>query len=144
MIKVIRNPAQRINFKKEQMIEPERRSPTIKQVAKFKNAEQEDEIDQKFEALEQTAVVVGKIQEEIDSKTKTLEEKEKTLKQKEQELNEKEQDYLEEIQKLKEKPWAGKSSKQIEKENQELKKQNKELSEEIESVLTEIEKMQEE
>jgi len=104
-MKVIRNQAKKINFKNQKFVEPYLKyKPTLKDVAEFKQPVDEQrqeggtnqgrvggtlsdkEIDQKLEALEQTSVLVEKIQIEIDSRTKTLEQKEALLSQREQEL----------------------------------------------------------
>jgi len=86
-IKVVRNPARKIDFKDKILVEPPRQTPKTKPVAKFKqNPKDKQDINEKLKELEETTNLIEKIQEEIDTKTKNLEEKEQQLSQKEIEL----------------------------------------------------------
>ncbi|MBU2616896.1 MAG: bacteriocin [Nanoarchaeota archaeon] len=83
MLKVIRSPARRIDFKKEKFIEPARGQRVLKDVAKFENAKR---VDERLKALESAGEIVEKIQEEIDARVGSIEEREKLLIKKEKEL----------------------------------------------------------
>jgi hypothetical protein len=174
MIKVVRNPARKIEFKNQELVEPPKPTPKTKPVAKYNQPKEENQNKE--------------IHEEIESITKMLEKKEQQLSQKEQELEkmavlwanlndidlktinqeeiknitsdqkgfikdllehyldseEKQKILKEKLQKSQEKPWAGKGGKEIDEENKNLKERNKELSNEINTVLDRIKQLEEE
>jgi hypothetical protein len=98
-IKVVRNPARKIDFNNSEVIEPARERSVTKPVAKFSQPPPsgedtskkqlgalDKEIDEKLEALENAAGIVEKIQDEIDSRTETLNKKEEQLSEREEAL----------------------------------------------------------
>lgn len=84
MLKAIRNPARKIEFKDRTIVEPAKQKNVLKQIAKYNKQLSDEEINKKLEALEKTSQIVGKIQEEIENRKKALEQKEKFLIKKEQ------------------------------------------------------------
>jgi len=78
MLRVIRNPAQRINFQRQKTIEPLRHKPTFRQVAKFTNNEQEES------KINRT--LIEKFQRELELKKRDLEKKEELLEEREHEI----------------------------------------------------------